>query len=766
MPNPLTDLFPATPAALEPNGLLHARMFHIVALILLIGLPIAAIDLYLAGRLPSMLVATLAIPIVLGLRTLAKRGQLQAARTILAWLYTLLLIIGMLLGDGIHDATVVLLGAAMVVGSLLLERRAYFVLASFAVGMCALIGVAELSGWFRSNYSELLTGHRVFFVCVTLLLTAIPVRALVEALERSLSTLEAKKIKLAQNELELKQQKAAIGHLEVRFAKIFHAMPDPTIISRVDDGCFVEVNQAWVLAFGYSREDCINEARLELDIWVNPSNRTRLIGLIRSGQPVRRFETRLRKRSGEVALVQLSADIIELEGVEHLLMPLSEVTDLKIAEQRIRQLATRDALTGLPNRLSLIERLNRAVPQAHRANTLLAVLFVDLDRFKNINDSLGHSVGDAFLRAVAERLSALMRAGDTLARLGGDEFVALLENGVTSSEAAATAAQRILNALQQPFLIEGHSLSRSASVGISMYPADGAEPAMLIRNADTAMYYAKEAGRGVYRFFSEFMNERVQHRLNLENGLRQALVDEQFEMVYQPKVNIRSGEVTGFEALLRWRHPQLGLIAPGQFIEIAEETGLIVPIGRWVFQRVCAQIALWQAQGLKQPVAVNLSVRQFNSQLSADVAEALRASAIDPALIELEITESLFMHDTAEISAVLEALCALGVKLALDDFGTGFSSLVSLKRFLVHSLKVDRSFICDIESNPQDVAIVRAVIEMARSLGVRVVAEGVEGEAQLDVLRQLDCDEYQGYLFAHPMSAAEIEARFGGGKSA
>jgi diguanylate cyclase (GGDEF)-like protein/PAS domain S-box-containing protein len=752
-------------AASNPVLAVRWRVFHVIALVMLCGLPFVAIILFqghrllIAGHNTAGLVPLLAVVIVLAALRLARSGHLDAGRAILAVLHTSLLATGMLLGDGLHDMTITLLGASMLIGSLLLDRLSYAILATVAVALCAAIGIAEMNGLMVTGYHELLTWDRVVFVCVTLALTAIPVRALMEVLERSLIAVTERNQRLADSNKELEAQRDAISSLEERFAKIFHTSPDPMLISRKSDGQIVEVNDAWVVVFGYQRNECVGMTGADLGLWVEPTDRALVLKHLETGKPLRSFETRLRKKSGEIASVSMSAEIIDLDGVDHLIIPVIDVTERKQAESRIRFLATRDALTGLPNRMALMQHLGEAIAEAQATGGSVALLFLDLDRFKSINDSLGHLMGDAFLRAVAQRLSPLLGNGESLSRLGGDEFVAVI-SPLRSREQAAQLAQRMLDALHQPLAVEEHELNRDASIGISIFPADAGEPSALLRSADTAMYYAKAAGGGGYRFFTADMNERAQRRLWMEEGLRSALELGQFQMHYQPKVEIGTGQMTGFEALLRWNHPHLGEIPPAQFIEIAEESGQIVAIGRWVFAEVCRQMAHWHARGLRGTIAINLSVRQFTTELFRDIRDALDASGIDPRLVEVEITESLFMQDPIAVGGILGAISALGVRVALDDFGTGFSSLTALRRFAIDTLKIDRAFIVDIERNQQDLAIVRAVIGMARSIGARVIAEGVEREAQLGILRGMGCDEYQGFLYARPMPAAEVEAQF------
>jgi diguanylate cyclase (GGDEF)-like protein/PAS domain S-box-containing protein len=560
---------------------------------------------------------------------------------------------------------------------------------------------------------------------------------------------------------EVHRTEELLRHSEERFEKIFQSSPDAIVISRLEDGRYLEVNQRWLDLFGFTREEAIGRTAFELGVWVDPAERARFIAEVKQRGAAKNFETRFRRKSGATLDALLAADVIDIAGEPHLIVPILDITDRKRAEERIQQLATRDALTGLPNRLLLNDRLSLAISHAQRHGGSLAVLFIDLDRFKYINDSLGHVVGDAFLRAVAERLSGIMRQGDTLARIGGDEFVVLLENIVLVEDAAGQVARKVLASFTEPFMVEGHSLSCSCSVGISVYPSDATDPQMLIRDADTAMYHVKESGRAAYRYFSSEMNTRMQERLHIETGLRRAIAERQFELVYQPKVNIASGEVVGLEALLRWRTPEWGVITPGRFIAVAEDTGLIVEIGRWVLAEVCRQVREWRGRGLAlRPVAVNVSVRQFTSGLVSDIAAAMSEFGVAPGQIELEITESLFMRNAEEVRTILNGLSRLGARVTIDDFGTGYSSLGYIRHFSVNALKIDRAFLSDFTAASQNLAIVRAVITMCRGLGIGVIAEGVETHEQLELLRKLHCDEYQGFLFSPPVGPDEIESRF------
>jgi diguanylate cyclase (GGDEF)-like protein/PAS domain S-box-containing protein len=560
---------------------------------------------------------------------------------------------------------------------------------------------------------------------------------------------------------DVRRAEELLRRSEERFEKIFQSSPDAIVISRLSDGRYLEVNQRWLELFGYEREEILGHTSLQLGIWADPAARPRFVEQVAAHGALQGFETRFRKKSGAIIDAVVSADVIDIDGEAHLIVPIMDITDRKRAEERIQQLATRDALTGLPNRLLLNDRLALGISQAQRHGGSLALLFIDLDRFKYINDSLGHVIGDTFLKAVAERLSGIMRQGDTLARIGGDEFVVLLENIVAMEDAAGQVARTILDCFAQPFSVDGHTLSCSCSIGISVFPSDATDPQTLIRDADTAMYNVKEGGRGSYRYFSAEMNTRMQERLQIEIGLRRAIAERQFELVYQPKVNIGSGSVVGLEALLRWRHPQWGVVAPGQFIAVAEDTGLIVEIGRWVLEEVCRQLREWRDRGVSPvPVAVNLSVRQFTPALVGEISTAMVAHGVAPGQIEVEITESLFMQNAEEVRAILKGLSRLGARVTIDDFGTGYSSLGYIRHFSVDALKIDRAFMSDVGSSSQSLAIVRAVITMCRGLDIGVIAEGVETKEQLDILRELHCDEYQGYLFSRPATAEDIGRRY------
>jgi len=434
-----------------------------------------------------------------------------------------------------------------------------------------------------------------------------------------------------------------------------------------------------------------------------------------------------------------------------------DITEKMRAEEQIRHMAHYDALTELPNRILLHDRIGQAIAQAQRNQEVLAILFIDLDRFKTVNDSLGHAVGDRLLKTVAGRLESCTRGSDTIARIGGDEFVVLLGN-LKEPEDARHVSQKVLDALSEPLTIDGHELKITPSVGICAYPHDGEDVETLMRNADTAMYYAKQMGRNNYQFFTQAMNDAAQQRLVIENDLRHAIERDEFILHYQPQLDLKTGAIIGFEALVRWLHPQRGTVSPSLFIAAAEESGLIGPLGEWVLRQACSEGHAWRNAGHPElQVSVNCSAHQFQRDGFVETVNlVLRETGLPASCLELEITESVIVQRSEEVIARFAALDAMGVRISIDDFGTGYSSLSYLKRFAIHQLKIDQSFVRDISSDPDDAAIVSAIIAISHSLGLKVVAEGVETAEQLAFLRSLGCDGAQGYYFSRPVPADEF----------
>lgn len=439
---------------------------------------------------------------------------------------------------------------------------------------------------------------------------------------------------------------------------------------------------------------------------------------------------------------------------------LRDISERKLIEERISHMAHHDALTGLPNRTLLEDRLRQAISQAQRSGRSLTVVFIDLDNFKMVNDTLGHKVGDELLKVIAQRMVQCVRQSDTVVRLGGDEFVIVVNDLPETPQSLAPSLQRIRDALAEPVELAGQSLEVTASIGLAIYPKDGSDGETLLMNADAAMYQAKAQGRNSYYFFTAEINRKIHERLALQDGLRNALAREEFFLVYQPQIDLRTGGIIGVEVLIRWQHPEMGQIAPMEFVSLAEENGMIVPIGEWVLRTACRQGKAWQDAGLPPMImSVNVSARQFrDNNLIDQVRAALDHSGLDARYLELELTESLIMQNTQQAVSIMRALRSLGVRLSIDDFGSGYSSLSALKSFPIARLKLDRMFVRDLPGDEGDRAIALTVISMGHTLNLRVLAEGVETTGQLAFLRNHGCDEGQGYFFCAPLVAEEIEA--------
>lgn len=475
-------------------------------------------------------------------------------------------------------------------------------------------------------------------------------------------------------------------------------------------------------------------------------------------QPVP-IEFRYRHADGSwIWLEAVGNNLLSYPHVRGIVLTSRDITRRKAAERRIEHLAHHDFLTDLPNRSLLRDRLDVALAQARRHGQLVGALFIDLDRLKVVNDTLGHAAGDEMLREAATRLARCMREGDTVARLGGDEFMVILPN-LADARGAAAAARKILDSLARPTELKGQEVFISASIGVSIFPTDAADAEALIRNADAAMYSAKRHGGDNYQFYTSDLNVQVQERLAIEQGLRVAEQRDELRLLYQPKIDLASGKIVGVEALLRWQHSSLGSISPERFVPIAEETGLILPIGEWVLRSACRQIRAWRDVGIELPVAVNLSACQFRQRnLAATIQRILSETGVPPQCLEIEITESDVMENAESAIATLDELKARGISISVDDFGTGYSSLSYLKRFPLDVLKIDRSFVRDIVVDSDDAAIVEAIIALARSLDIKVVAEGVETPDQMAFLNRSGCNFAQGYLFSPPVEPERISA--------
>jgi diguanylate cyclase (GGDEF)-like protein/PAS domain S-box-containing protein len=564
-------------------------------------------------------------------------------------------------------------------------------------------------------------------------------------------------IGVATNVTEQRRAERAADQSELRYRMLFEGNLAGVYRTTLD-GKILDCNDSFAQIFGYrSREEVLALPAWEL--YITAEDRKATLARLKERKSLTNYEECLRRKDGSHVWVLENGNLIEgFDGKPAIIEgTIIDITVRKRAEEQVKHLAFLDSLTGLPNRLLFSDRLRVAMVHANRYREKLAVLFLDIDRFKVINDSLGHSIGDELLRRIAERVGGCIRQEDTIARLGGDEFTVLLP-GIAKEEDAATIANKILEAVRLPFFIEHRELFITTSLGVTLYPTDGADPETLVRNADTAMYRAKEQGRDNYQLYAPAMNTRALERLSLESRLRQALQNRELVVYYQPLLELATGRIRGAEALLRWQHPELGLVMPGDFISLAEVSGLIVPIGQWVLRTACAQASAWQKNGYPLSVAVNLSSRQFQqADLVFQVTEALNEANLPAASLDLEITESNAMQNAELSISALWDLKNLGVSLSMDDFGTGYSSLNYLKRFPIDRLKIDQSFVHDVTKDPDDSAIAAAIIAMAHSLKLTAVAEGVETEAQLEFLRAQKCDEMQGYLFSPPVPAARFD---------
>jgi diguanylate cyclase (GGDEF)-like protein/PAS domain S-box-containing protein len=555
---------------------------------------------------------------------------------------------------------------------------------------------------------------------------------------------------------------------------VLNSIGDPICIIDVKDFRIIGVNSAFLHEFMITEEEALGKFCYEIthrrtSPCTSPDETCPLSETLKTGRHASAEHAHVDKDGKKHYVEVISSPILdEQDAVSQVVHVQRDITGRKNAEEQIRFLAYYDSLTGLPNRTFYKELLSRALTLARRYKRNMATLFVDLDAFKRINDTLGHDAGDALLQEVAARLTRGLRnsdyvaradkeeAQDAVSRLGGDEFIVLL-NEMSRIEDAAIAANRILSDLSQPFMLDGQEVFITASIGISLYPLDGTDADALLKAADIAMYHAKNQGKNNVQFYAQSMNDATLERLNMENELHRAIERNEFLLYYQPKLDAKSREVVGIEALIRWKHPDKGMISPAEFIPLAEESGMIVRIGEWVLNAACRRNRAWRATGLPSfNMSVNLSNRQFgHKDLIETVTRALKDVEMDPNHLELEITESTIMQNPEKSIATLRQFKEMGIRISIDDFGTGYSSLNYLRRIPFDSLKIDRSFVMNINTSQDDAAIVRAIIAMAHSLKLRVIAEGVEKEEQFAFLRELGCDEVQGYLFSKPLPAEE-----------
>ncbi len=568
-------------------------------------------------------------------------------------------------------------------------------------------------------------------------------------------------IVVIRNISDRKQSENELRQAEEKYRSIFENATEG-IFQSTPAGQFMSANPALAAIYGYSSpEELKSLTNIANSLYVQPNRRAEFLDLMQQQGGVSEFESEVYRKNGQVIWISENARAVrdQLGNIIYFEGTVEDITARKQAETTIRYQAFHDLLTGLPNRVLLSDRLSVALADAQRTEEALAVMFMDLDRFKTINDTLGHAVGDQLLQQVVGRVVHALRSVDTIARWGGDEFTLLLPH-LSQPEDIISVAERILAAFNSTFCLEGQSFRITSSLGIAVYPGDGTDAPTLLRNADAALYQAKSLGRNRYQLYTPNLNNQASARLTLEHQLHKALERNELCLYYQPQIDTRNGKMMGVEALVRWRHPELGLVSPQTFIGLAEESGLIVSIGEWVLRTACQQCRAWQAQGFSAiNVAVNLSSLQFQQPNLVDmIAQILSTTGLDPAHLELEVTESTAMKDLEFTRILLEKLSQMGISISLDDFGTGYSSLGYLKLFPLNGLKIDRTFICDLPDDPQDLAITTAIIALGRGLKLNVVAEGVETEAQYQILRSLGCEAMQGYLFNQPLTVAGMTA--------
>jgi diguanylate cyclase (GGDEF)-like protein/PAS domain S-box-containing protein len=571
---------------------------------------------------------------------------------------------------------------------------------------------------------------------------------------RDISAAKAASERLAAAQDELRKS-------EERYRTAFQTSLDCITITRLSDGMYIDVNKAFLDVTGYELHEVIGRTSLELDFWENPRDRQKLLEILRAHPVCRNLEAQFRIKSGELFWGLMSASVIELDGVPCMLSITRDISDAKLAEDEIRNLAFYDPLTGLPNRRLLMERLHQTLVSGPRTPHKRALMFVDLDNFKNLNDTLGHQAGDLLLQKVAGRLSSCIRDADTVARLGGDEFVVMLEGLSECAEDAASqaraVAEKILAAIRQPCMLDGHEVFSTSSVGITVFGEQRQSMNEVMQQADIAMYQAKAAGRNTMRFFAPALQAAVNSRAALEEDLRHAIKTSQFQLYYQPQVD--SGKLIGAEALIRWNHPARGILFPGKFISLAEETALILPLGNWVLETACQQIAVWaeRKESAHIVLAVNISARQFRQpDFVEHVLEVLERTGANPRNLKLELTESMLVENIEDVIGIMANLKSHGVRFSLDDFGTGYSSLSYLKRLPLDQLKIDRSFVRDMLADANSGAIAQTLISLGRAMGLSVIAEGVETEEQRVLLTRMGCHSFQGFLFSQPLELEQF----------
>jgi diguanylate cyclase (GGDEF)-like protein/PAS domain S-box-containing protein len=731
----------ASPA--QTQSALAAPFRAITAVVIAGGLAVQVVDLVTGQYLRGAMVAAIAVVGIVAWH-LASRGRVELAATLLFGFIVVAITMRLWVGNGLRDFGVAVYPATLFLGCIFLRSRAYWFLSALVVASALAAGLGEIHG-LRPAGVVPIAASSLANLMIILVACAAGGRALMNAVREGFA-----------------RERALSGRLalsEERMDKIFRSSQNAIVVSRVSDGRYLDVNDAYLNMFGYAREEVIGRSSLDIGIWEDARERERFVRDSSRRGGARNFDTRLRRKSGEVFEAQLSAERLDMEGAEWFVISVADVSAQRHAQRRAEYLATRDPLTGLPNRLLAIDRLERSIEVARRRDMRIAVMHLDVDHFIAVNESFGRTAGDEVLREICRRIEAVMTPGDTLARLGGDELLYLAE-GLRAPHEVDRIAARLRGCFDAPFAASGEEAKLTSSIGVALFPDDATDAELLLRYADSAMRVAKIEGRARVCLFDRVMVERVRDRLAVQGGLREAIAGGGLRLAYQPKFSLATGEVTGLEALLRWTHPQLGVVPPARFVAIAEESDLILDLGGWVLDEACAQLARWRA-ARQRPVrvAVNLSARQLDASLPGQVAARIATHGLDPALLELEVTESMLITHPEATRQVLQQVNARGSRIVLDDFGVGYSSLGYLKHLPLDAIKIDRSFVSGVAEDPCDAAIVGAMVNLAHGLGIRVIAEGIEVPAQLEALRASGCDEGQGFLLGRPLEAAEIERR-------
>lgn len=725
-----------------PDDALRAPLSKVVAVVG-VAMSLGVLLNVTQGRWLTGAACAISVLGCLAARAMVARGQSIGSAASVAF-YTMALAITAILWarNGTRDYSLAAYPAVLFLGCVFLNARAYWGLAGFVLLALTTVSVGELTGTRAAPPGPPPEWTNLANLWVIIGACAVGGRVLLHAVRSSLAR---------ENTLS-----DALRTAEERMRTVLRSSPNAIVVSRLSDGAYLEVNDAFLTMFGYARDEVVGRTSLQLGVWESVTERERFIGRLTAGQPVRDFETRQRKKGGAWVELLLTAEPFDMGGATCLMITATDIGARRAAERRAEFLSTRDALTGLPNRVLALDRLQLAMERTRGPGEAVAVMHIDLDRFKSINDSAGRSQGDAVLREAAARLMPFATGGDTLARIGGNEFL-LLVHVARGAEGAAEIAGRVVAAFERPFQVGDLALKVTASIGVSVYPVDSADAEMLLHHADTAMHEAKSDGRGHYCLYAGAMGERLKDRLFVETSLRESIGTPALTLAYQPKYDINSRAITGVEALARWNHPALGQVPPVRFIGVAEESDLIRELGLWVLRESCAQIAAWRNQGLPAlPIAVNLSARQITPELPAQVFAAGRDQGVAPQMIELEVTETMLIARPEASRKVLDEVVHNGNNVVLDDFGVGYSSMAYLKLLKLNGIKIDRSFVSGIALSRHDRAIVTAIVGLAHGLGLKVVAEGIENAEQLDTLAELGCDEAQGFHLGRPMSGADI----------